>query len=85
VALATAAIEYVTPVAPGQTAVVPVIVPGAAGVAALTVTGKVLAVLVPHEFVAVTDMLPETAFPAVATVMEFVVEVPVQPDGKVHV
>ena len=37
---------------------VPVIVPGVAGVPGLTVTGSVLAVLVPHELVAVTDTFP---------------------------
>ena len=49
---------YVIPVTPGQTVPVPVIAPGVAGVPGLTVTGSVLAVLVPQELVAVTEIFP---------------------------
>ena len=49
-----------------------------------TVTNRVCAVDGPHKLLlAVTDTLPLVAF-AVA-LMEVVVEVPVQPPGKVHV
>jgi len=40
-------------------------------------------VLVPHEFVAVTEIVPPSV-PAVAFI-ELVVELPLQPDGKVQV
>jgi hypothetical protein len=49
----------------------------------LTVTAKVCAVLLPHALLAVTVMLPLFA-PTVA-VMLLVVDVPLQPLGKVHV
>ena len=58
---------------------------GAAGAAALTVTGNVLAVLVPQELVAVTEISPFAAEVVAETVMEFVVDVPVHPEGKIHV
>jgi len=57
-------------------------VPGWAG-AVVTETLRVLAVLVPHAFDAVTEIVPPVA-PAVALI-ELEVELPVQPDGKVHV
>ena len=80
VALATAVIEYVCPVRPGHCGVVPVIVPGVAGVPGLTVTAKLFDALVPHELVAVTVMFPFCpALPAV-TVIEFDVE----PDVMLH-
>ena len=48
----------------------------------LIVIACVEAKLVPHEFVAVTDKFPPTVL-AVAAI-EFVVDVPVQPEGKVQ-
>lgn len=45
-------------VAPGHTGEVPVIGPGVAGVPGLTVTGTLLAILVPQELVAVTEIFP---------------------------
>jgi hypothetical protein len=62
--------------------VLPAIVPGWAG-NGLTVTDKVLAGPVPQALVADTDMVPP-AEPTVA-VMKLVVELPLHPDGKVHV
>jgi hypothetical protein len=56
--------------------------PGCAGTV-VVVTARVLAMLVPQAFVAVTEMSPPTV-PAV-TVMELVVELPVHPAGSVHV
>jgi hypothetical protein len=70
---------------PGHTGEGPLIVAGVAGAAALTTTAAVLAVLVPQELVAVTVMFPLAAEAPAATVIEFVVEVPVQPEGKVQV
>ena len=49
---------YVCPVKPGHCGVVPVMVPGVAGVPGSTVTASVLAALVPHELPAVTVILP---------------------------
>jgi hypothetical protein len=51
--------------------------------AILTVTAKVLTVLFPHILFAVTLILP--LIDPTVVVIEFVVEVPVQPDGKVQV
>ena len=48
-----------------------------------TVIGKVVATLLPHALLAVTVMFPLVAL-AVA-VIEFVVEVPLQPEGNVQV
>ena len=87
VAFGTAVILYVNPVIPGHTGVVPVIDPGVAGGAGLTVTGRVCAALVPHELVAVTVMFPFCpALPAV-TVIDVVPapEVTNHPVGTVHV
>jgi len=67
---------------PWQTEVSPVIDPGWAG-AEVTDTLSVLAVLVLHALVAVTEIFPPVA-PAVALI-EVEVELPVQPDGNVHV
>jgi len=67
---------------PWQTDVSPVMVPGWGG-NAVTETLSVRAVLVPHAFVAVTEIVPP-AEPAVAF-MDVEVELPLQPDGKVHV
>ena len=67
---------------PWHTDVDPVIVPGWAGVVA-TDTLNVLAVPVPHELFATTEMVPP-ADPATA-VMDVEVELPVQPAGNVHV
>ena len=49
----------------------------------LTFTASVLAELVPQEFVAVTEIVPDVPVPEL-TVMLFVDDVPVQPDGKVQ-
>jgi len=67
---------------PWQTDVSPVMDPGCAG-AEVTDRLNVLAVLVPHAFDAVTEMVPPVA-PAVAAI-EVEVELPVQPEGNVHV
>jgi hypothetical protein len=67
---------------PWQTGVAPVITPGWTGVG-VTATLSVLAVLVPHELLAVTEIVPPVA-PAVA-VIDVDVELPLHPDGKVHV
>jgi len=56
--------------------------PGCAGVG-VTDTLKVRAALDPHELLAVTETVPPIE-PALA-VMEFVVELPVHPEGSVHV
>ena len=69
-ALATAEMLYVKPVMPGQTGVVPVIVPGLAGVPGLTVTAKVFARLVPQEFPAVTLTFPFCPAPPDVTVID---------------
>jgi len=60
----------------------PLMAPGWAGVAA-TVTANVLAELVPHVLDAVTEMVPPVE-PATA-VIEVEDELPVHPDGNVHV
>ena len=57
--------------------------PGVAGIAEFTVTVMVCGNEEPHALLAVTDILP-LLIPAVA-LMEFVVDVPVQPVGNVHV
>ena len=78
---------YTTPVKPGHWVVVPVIIPGVAGVAALTDTAKIFAALVPQELPAVTETLPFWPEVPVVTVMEFV-PVPAviaQPVGSVQV
>lgn len=67
---------------PAQTAALPDIAPGCAGVED-AVTASVLAVPVPQLFEAVTEIFPEEE-PAV-TLIELVVEEPVHPDGNVHV
>ena len=67
---------------PWQTGVEPVIVPGWDGVVAIA-TLNVLAVPDPHELLAVTETVPPDAL-AVA-VMDVEVELPVQPEGIVHV
>ena len=43
---------------PGQTAAVPVIVPGVAGIAVFTVTAFIDAALIPHALPAVTVIFP---------------------------
>lgn len=60
----------------------PVNVPGA-GKVLLTVISCVLGGEVPHEPFATTDIVPLLLFEV--TVMELVVELPVQPEGKVQV
>ena len=74
-------------VIPGQTVAEPVMIPGVAGVPGLTTTGRLLAVLVPHELVAVTLMLPFCPDAPDVTVILVVPapEVIVQPGGSVHV
>ena len=64
-----------------QTVVLPEIVPGCVGTGE-TVTDKVLGVLLPQLLFAVTEIVPPE-LPAVA-VMEVDVELPDQPEGKVH-
>lgn len=59
------------------------IAPGCAGTAVVTATVSDCAELLPHELLAVTVTLPPEV-PAVA-LMELVVEVPLQPEGVVHV
>lgn len=56
--------------------------PGVTGVVA-TVTLNVLADPEPHELLAVTEILPPV--PLAVAVIEVEVELPVQPDGKLHV
>ena len=65
-----------------QTGVAPVIMPGWAGVT-VTETPRVLEVLVPHELVAVTEIVPPVA--TAVAVIDVEVELPLQPGGKVHV
>ena len=77
----TAVIEYVCDV-PAHTLALPLIAPGCDN-AAPDVTANVLAALLPHEFTATTEMLPEPE-PAVV-VIDVVVDVPLHPDGNVHV
>jgi hypothetical protein len=67
---------------PEQMLVLPLIVPGTAGTL-LTVTLRVLGTDEPQALLAVTLAFPLVALAMV--LMEFVVEVPVQPPGKVHV
>jgi hypothetical protein len=81
VAPATAVMEYVL-LLPEQIATAPEIVPGVAGIE-FTVTANVCAGEVPHTLSAVTVIFP-LVVPAVV-VIEFVVDVPLQPDGVVHV
>ena len=64
-----------------QTVVLPEIVPGCVGTGEM-VTDKVLGVLLPQLLFAVTEIVPPE-LPAVA-VMEVDVELPDQPEGKVH-
>lgn len=77
---------YVKLVIPGQTVAVPVIVGGVAGVPGLTVTGNVLAALVPHELVAVTEIFPFCPLLPAVTVIKFVPapEVILQPAGRLQ-
>ena len=71
----------------GQTGVVPVIVPGCAGVGALTATANELAALVPQLFPAVTVIFPFCPNAPDVTVIEFVPAplLIVQPVGTAHV
>ena len=57
-------------------------VPGCAG-NVVTIVVKVLATLFPHALFAVTEITPP-ALPGI-TVIEFDVDVPLQPDGNVQV
>lgn len=81
VAPGTAVILYILN-EPSQITVLPEILPGVAGTE-LTVTANVCAGEVPQELLAVTVIFPLVA-PAVVLI-EFVVDVPLQPPGKVHV
>jgi hypothetical protein len=81
VAPATAVMEYVF-VVPEQIVVVPEIVPGVAGIVFTTIA-FIEADEVPQEFVAVTVIFPLVGL-AVVEIL-FVVDVPVQPPGNVHV
>ena len=71
----------------GQAGVVPIIVPGVAGVPGLTVTATLLAALVPQELVAVTVIFPFCPATPEVTVILFVVApaVIVQPVGTVQI
>jgi hypothetical protein len=80
VAPATELTEYVL-LLPEHTVAEPEIDPGVVGTVT-TETKRLEEVVVPHEFVAETNILPDVEL-AVALI-EFVVEVPVQPDGKVQ-
>jgi len=78
VAPETAAMLYVLD-EPWQTVVDPVMAPGWAGIG-VTETFSILAVLDPHELLAVTEIVPPDA-PAVASI-DVEVELPVHPDGS---
>jgi len=67
---------------PRQTDVAPDIVPGCEG-SAVDDTVRVRAVLAPHELLAVTEIVPPAA-PGVV-VIDTEVELPLHPEGKVHV
>lgn len=67
---------------PEQTVTLPVIVPGCAG-NGFKVTASVCATEEPHELLAVMETLPLDE-PAVVVIV-LVDEVPVHPDGSVHV
>ena len=69
--------------APSQTAVLPLIAPGCAGAEDDKLIVNVRAVLLPQPLLAVTEMLPPALFAVV--VIEFVVELPVHPEGSVQV
>ena len=70
---------------PGHTGVVPVIVPGVAGVPALTTTAKLFAALVPQLFPAVTVILPPVVPDVTVTVVVPCPPVIVHPAGTAHV
>ena len=85
VAPETAAIEYVFDVEASQIAAVPDIAPGVAGAALVNVTGKVAAVDVPHEFVAVTVTFPDVEPNETVALVDPCPDVIVAPAGTVHV
>ena len=60
----------------------PIRLPGVEG-AVFPATDSVLAVLLPQLLLAVTEIVPP--LPAVVTVILLVVEVPLHPEGSVHV
>ena len=78
---------YERPVIAGQTGVVPVIIPGCAGVGALTATASELAALFPQLFPALTVIFPFCPNEPDVTVIEFVPAplLIVQPVGTVQV
>jgi hypothetical protein len=78
---------YVSPVILGHTAVVPVIVPGVAGVPGSTDKAKLLGELVPQELEAVTEIFPfcPKAPEVTVTVVVPCPPVIVHPGGTVHV
>ena len=87
VASGTAAMLYVWPVKPGHWEIVPDIAPGWAGIPGETVTARLLAALVPHEFPAVTLTFPFWPAGPVVTVIAFVFCPPVMdhPEGTLQV
>ena len=86
VASVTGEILYTSPDNTGQTALEPVIGPGVAGITVLMVTGKVCALLVPQELVAVTVISPFWPLAPEVTVMALVPapDVMVHPAGTVQ-
>ena len=85
-AFGTAGTEYTSPLAAGHIEMGPEGTAGAAGIAGLTITAKERAALVPHEFVAVTEISPLPAPAGIETVIEFVdpPAVIIQPVGTVQ-
>jgi len=71
------------PVAPWQTAILPVIVSAASG-KGLTVIAKVEICPSPQSFDPYTDISPDIAELSKSTVIELLVLEPVIPDGKVQ-
>jgi hypothetical protein len=65
-----------------QTVLLPVIAPGITGID-VTVTFKLRTCPVPHEFLEATDIVPPLA--PVVTDIDSEVEMPLQPDGSVHI
>ena len=70
---------------PKQVLLLDIVIPVGATELLPTVTASCLAELVPQELVAVTLIVPFWPVVPVVTLIEFVVEVPDHPPGKVHV
>ncbi len=68
---------------PVHTAVFPEIAPGCAGVMKVIVTAAVVTVLLPQPLFALTESEPLEV--PVVTLIVLLTDVPVHPDGKVHV